>query len=224
MIASRSLGLLNCSRFTSLHLLCDWLAQSVAPHICLSDCLSRRHHHIKDCSESHLRLFFLRRPSNVLCCTSYCSPQSNIHWSTNSGNCNRSFHRSIINMMPTKVARAARPKLSLSIQAATQSTQRVATPVSPSPLTPTSRNTRANKRGISTMQNPTYAYPQNAGTKSILRRRDPGDSSRSSPERRIQFNDQPEVHCITPVSWEDGEAPVYLPMKEDRRWTRRLDD
>ncbi|KAI9707387.1 MAG: hypothetical protein M1836_000348 [Candelina mexicana] len=109
-------------------------------------------------------------------------------------------------------ARAAKPKLSLSISAAVQPSQCSSlslkspmlqrTPISPSPISPTARNTRANQRGLSTMQKPTFAYAQAADTKSILKR---GQVSRATADRRIQFKEEPVVHSIS-SSWQDGEG------------------
>ncbi|KAI9798342.1 MAG: hypothetical protein M1835_000005 [Candelina submexicana] len=125
-------------------------------------------------------------------------------------------------------SRAAKPKLSLSISAAVQPSQCSSlslkspmlprTPISPSPISPTARNTRANQRGLSTMQKPTFAYAQAADTKSILKR---GQVSRATVDRRIQFKEEPVVHSIS-SSWQDGEGG-YVPMTKDRRWARSYD-
>jgi len=123
--------------------------------------------------------------------------------------------------------RAAKPKLSLSISTATASARPSLslptkspvprTPISPSPLSPTAYNTQRNARGLSTAQAPTFAYPQSTTTKSILKR---GSHSRPSPaDRRIQFDDQPVVHCITPVAYE-GDGAAYVKVTRDMRWSR----
>jgi len=133
-------------------------------------------------------------------------------------------------MFPSKVARSAKPKLSLSIstvQAAPVAHHATITPVgsfvtSPLPLSPTSHNTRANQRGLSTYQQATYAYAQNPNTKSILRR-ESSSSSRSSSmssqaARRVGFREEPMVYCITPISYDEGDR--YVRVTKETRWSR----
>jgi len=132
-------------------------------------------------------------------------------------------------MFPTKVARSAKPKLSLSIstvQAPPVSHHAPITPVSSfvasqSPLSPTSRNTRANQRGLSTYQQATYAYAQNPNTKSILRRESSSSSRRSSMStgaRKVGFSEEPMVYCITPISYDEGDR--YVRVTKETRWSR----
>jgi len=137
-------------------------------------------------------------------------------------------------MFPSKVARSAKPKLSLSISNSPVAPVSHHVPItpggsyvtSPSPLTPTSRNTRANQRGYSTYQQATYAYPQNPNTKSILRRESSSSSSRTlsvpssrgSSSRKVGFRDEPMVYCITPISYEEGER--YVRVTKETRWSR----
>jgi len=140
-------------------------------------------------------------------------------------------------MFPSKVTRSAKPKLSLSISNSPVAPVSQHVPIvpsgsyvsSPSPLTPTSRNTRANQRGISTYQQATYAYPQNPNTKSILRREGSSStsssrsssvsSSRSSCSRRVGFREEPMVYCITPISY-DEEGDRYVRVTKETRWSR----
>lgn len=130
-------------------------------------------------------------------------------------------------------ARVGKPKLSLSISAATSSVPRPAltlkspgalnvpcTPISPSPVSPTAYNTRLNQRGFSTMQQPTFAYANNAsGSKSILKK----THARSNGEvKRIRFSGEPTVHCVTPIENPDDYYGAYVKMSRDeRRWTLR---
>lgn len=116
-------------------------------------------------------------------------------------------------------ARAARPKLALALP--TNSTGSLAlktshprTPISPSPISPTVRNTRLNQRGFSTLQQPTFAYAQSVDTKSILKR---GQSSTSTASKKLQFNEEPAVRCITPVP-EDYHGTYVKMTRDERRW------
>ncbi|KZF25006.1 hypothetical protein L228DRAFT_236151 [Xylona heveae TC161] len=137
--------------------------------------------------------------------------------------------------MLSTATRAARPKLSLNVAAvparptlSLKSPSAIPrTPLSPSPLSPTAYNTRANQRGFCTGQQPTFSYPIPVGTKSILKRTSSTSSasSSSSSSRKIQFDDQPVVHCITPVSLEDGDssAAAYVRVTREMRWSRSYD-
>ncbi|PGH32519.1 hypothetical protein GX50_04693 [[Emmonsia] crescens] len=149
-------------------------------------------------------------------------------------------------------ARAAKPKLSLSIAtASTSNTSRPVlslkspvamsmsmsmpprTPLSPSPLSPTARNTKLNQRGFSTMQQQaTFAYANAASSKSILKKNSSfssasSSSSSSSPSsgassKRIQFICEPTVHCVTPIENGEDYYGGYVKMSRDeRRWMLR---
>ncbi|KKZ63478.1 hypothetical protein EMCG_02209 [[Emmonsia] crescens] len=145
-------------------------------------------------------------------------------------------------------ARAAKPKLSLSIAtASTSNTSRPVlslkspvamsmsmpprTPLSPSPLSPTARNTKLNQRGFSTMQQQaTFAYANAASSKSILKKNSSfssASSSSSSPSsgassKRIQFICEPTVHCVTPIENGEDYYGGYVKMSRDeRRWMLR---
>lgn len=131
-------------------------------------------------------------------------------------------------------SRSVKPKLSLSISTAAQSSSRPSlslkspmtasyavprTPVSPSPCSPTARNTRLNQRGYSTLQQPTFAYSNTSSQRSILKK---GSSPSSAGNRRLQFREEPTVHAITPIECGDDYYGVYTKMtKEERRWARR---
>lgn len=129
-------------------------------------------------------------------------------------------------------ARVAKPKLSLSISAATSSVPRPAltlkssgalnvpcTPISPSPLSPTAHNTRLNQRGFSTVQQPTFAYVNASGSKSILKKT---HVPNNGEVKRIRFSGEPTVHCVTPIENPDDYYGAYVKMSRDeRRWTRR---
>ncbi|KAI9855713.1 MAG: hypothetical protein M1830_006449 [Pleopsidium flavum] len=122
--------------------------------------------------------------------------------------------------------RAAKPKLSLSINAASRPSLSLKspmprTPISPSPISPTARNTRLNQRGFSTAQQPSYAYAQSSSTKSILKK---GLKPSAAPTRRIQFRDEPVVYSITPVEQGEDYYGRYIPMsKDEKRWGRGYD-
>lgn len=129
-------------------------------------------------------------------------------------------------------ARAAKPKLSLSISAAGQSSGRPSlslkspsivprTPISPSPLSPTANNTMANQRGYSTLQAPTYAYTNSSSSKSILKKHKTA-SSTANTDKRIQFRGSPTVYCVTPIENTEDVYGGYVKMSRDeRRWGRR---
>ncbi|KAL2014568.1 hypothetical protein VTN00DRAFT_2093 [Thermoascus crustaceus] len=124
--------------------------------------------------------------------------------------------------------RAARPKLSLSISAAQNSSRpslslkspglTPRTPISPSPISPTAKNTIANQRGYSTLQVPTYSYTNCSTSKSILKKHQTAGST-SNMGKRIQFNGNPTVYCVTPIENPDEYYGGYAKMSRDeRRW------
>jgi len=130
-------------------------------------------------------------------------------------------------------SRAVKPKLSLSISTTTQKVARpslnlpspvamampLRSPISPLPLSPTARNTRLNQRGYSTVQTPSFSYSNSSSAKSILKK---GQTPRSASGRRLQFNEEPTVHTLTPIENEAEYYGVYQKMsKEERRWARR---
>jgi len=124
------------------------------------------------------------------------------------------------------LARSAKPKLALSISTTAQSTRpslslkspvMPRTPISPSPISPTARNTRLNQRGYSTMQQPTFAYANSSSSRSILKK---GQSSGSG--KRAQFSSEPTVYCVTPIENTEDVYGAYGKMsREERRWQRR---
>ncbi|KAL8763550.1 MAG: hypothetical protein Q9184_000676 [Pyrenodesmia sp. 2 TL-2023] len=117
------------------------------------------------------------------------------------------------------LARAARPKLALAVPTGPVASVAIKspvlrTPVSPSPISPTVRNTRLNQRGASTLQIPSFAYAQNPGTKSILKK---SQASTSLGAKKLQFNEEPVIRCITPVP-ADYHGTYVKMSKEERRW------
>lgn len=123
--------------------------------------------------------------------------------------------------------RAVKPKLSLSINTAPQASRPVLSlkspaaplrsPISPSPVSPTARNTRLNQRGYSSMQQPTYAYANNSTARSILKK---GQSS-VAQRRQLSFDDKPTVHCVSPIVESDYYGGYGKMTREERRWTAR---
>ncbi|MCJ1440487.1 MAG: hypothetical protein MMC23_000971 [Stictis urceolatum] len=106
------------------------------------------------------------------------------------------------------LARTAKPKLSLSVptlnvHAAPKSPSPFVLPVSPSPITPTARNTQMNQRGLATLQ-----VPVSQARKS------------SAAKKSVQFATSPSVRLVSPMPKECyGE---YVKMsREERRWTAR---
>ncbi|KAI4203231.1 MAG: hypothetical protein LQ346_001827 [Caloplaca aetnensis] len=117
------------------------------------------------------------------------------------------------------LARAARPKLALAVPTGPVASVAIKspvlrTPVSPSPISPTVRNTRLNQRGASTLQVPSFAYAQNPSTKSILKK---SQASSSLGAKKLQFNEELGVRCITPVP-ADYHGTYVKMSKEERRW------
>ncbi|EXJ78220.1 hypothetical protein A1O3_09381 [Capronia epimyces CBS 606.96] len=127
-------------------------------------------------------------------------------------------------------SRVAKPKLSLSIS--TTGTSQAArptlalkspmsplrSPIPPSPVSPTARNTRLNQRGYSTMQQPTYAYVNSSSSRSILKK-----SSKSSPSaaRQLSFVETPVVYCVTPIEDQEYYGAHTKMSRDERRWQRR---
>ncbi|KAL9586319.1 MAG: hypothetical protein Q9212_000987 [Teloschistes hypoglaucus] len=118
------------------------------------------------------------------------------------------------------LARAARPQLALSVPTVPAVTNFapkspiLRTPVSSSPISPTVRNTKLNQRGLSTFQVPTFAYEQNANTKSILKK---PQATSSFASKKIQFREDPTVRCITPAP-EDYHGTYVKMSRDERRW------
>jgi len=132
--------------------------------------------------------------------------------------------------MIAATSRIAKPKLSLSVSTAAQSTRpslslnvptMPRTPVSPTPISPTARNTRLNAKGFSTFQQPSYAYANSSSSKSILKK---GKSSSSG--KKLQIRAEPTVYCVTPIDAENTDYyGNYTKMsREERRWTKRTYD
>jgi len=115
---------------------------------------------------------------------------------------------------------STRPSLSLNFPSPVAMSMPLRSPISPSPISPTARNTRLNQRGFSTLQQPTFSYDNCSTSKSILKK---GQStSRNVSNRRLQFRDEPTVHAITPVENADEYYGTYAKMgKEERRWAKR---
>lgn len=141
-----------------------------------------------------------------------------------------SFHRALqdsgtryLHQTANMIARTARPKLALSLPMATVPARTLksplpCTPVSPSPVSPTARNTRLNQRGFSTFQPPTFAYAQSSNTKSILKK---GQTESSTANKTLQFQEEPAVRCITPVP-EDYHGTYIKMSRDERRWGRGI--
>lgn len=122
-------------------------------------------------------------------------------------------------------ARAAKPKLSLSISAATNTSRPALslrspgpmprTPVSPSPLSP------AYSRDFGAYQAPQmYTYTNSSSAKSILKKG--STSSTRSSGKAIQFQTTPTVYCVTPIENKDEYYGRHVKVSRDeRRWGAR---
>ncbi|OAL35285.1 hypothetical protein AYO20_05539 [Fonsecaea nubica] len=128
-------------------------------------------------------------------------------------------------------SRTAKPKLSLSISTAqttrptlslkspmTPLRSPLKSPVSPSPASPTARNTRLNQRGYSTLQQPTYSYVNSSSSRSILKK---SPSKTSTQRRQLSFSDTPVVYSVTPIEEEDYYGRHVKMSRDERRWGRR---
>ncbi|OKL59342.1 hypothetical protein UA08_05163 [Talaromyces atroroseus] len=120
-------------------------------------------------------------------------------------------------------ARAAKPKLSLSISAATNPSRPTLslrspgpmprTPVSPSPLSPA--YTREFGHQVSQM----YSYTNSSSAKSILKKGTNSSSSARSSGKAIHFQNTPTVYCVTPIENKDEYYGHHVKMsRDDRRW------
>jgi hypothetical protein len=128
------------------------------------------------------------------------------------------------------LSRAAKPKLSLSVSTATQQTRPSLslkspvvprTPISPSPISPTARNTRMNIKGYSTFQQPSYSYSNSSKSKSILKKGSASSAS-STSSKKLQISPEPIVYCVTPIEAGEEYYGGYVKMSRDeRRWTKR---
>jgi len=133
--------------------------------------------------------------------------------------------------MLAATARVSKPKLALSISTSASQASRPSlslktptlprTPISPSPISPTARNTRMNKKGYSNYQQPTYSYSNSSNTKSILKK----GSKSDSPSKKLQIAAEPTVYCVTPIDAGEEYYGGYVKMsREERRWTKRSYD
>ncbi|ETI26207.1 hypothetical protein G647_02984 [Cladophialophora carrionii CBS 160.54] len=129
-------------------------------------------------------------------------------------------------------SRSAKPKLALSISTAqttrpslslksplTPLRSPLKSPISPSPISPTARNTRLNQRGYSTMQQPTYAYVNSSSSRSILKKSSP--TKPSTQRRQLSFSESPVVYSVTPIEEEDYYGSHVKMSRDERRWSRR---
>lgn len=126
------------------------------------------------------------------------------------------------------LARTSRPKLALALPTATATSHAMRSPalrsplppISPSPISPTARNTSLNQRGFSVIQPPTFAYAQSSETKSILKK---GRKANLTAGKKIQFQDDPTIMCLSPVP-EDYHGTYVKMTRDERRWGKRTWD
>ncbi|KIW65269.1 hypothetical protein PV04_07542 [Phialophora macrospora] len=124
-------------------------------------------------------------------------------------------------------SRSAKPKLALNISTAQTTRPSLSlkspmtplrSPIPPSPISPTARNTRLNQRGYSTMQQPTYAYVNSSSSRSILKKSSP--SKPSTQRRQLSFSESPVVYSVTPIEEEDYYGNHVKMSRDERRWAR----
>lgn len=123
-------------------------------------------------------------------------------------------------------ARAAKPKLSLSISAAQNARSSFPlkspsaaprTPISPVPIPSPSAGAGAGAKRFSTLQ--PYAYVNNCSSKSILKKQ-PGHGA--GADKRIKFKGTPTVLCVTPIENKEEYYGCHTRMgREERRWIVR---
>lgn len=123
-------------------------------------------------------------------------------------------------------ARAAKPKLSLSISAAQNARSSFTlkspsaaprTPISPAAPVP-SPGAGAGAKRFSTLQ-PSYSYANTCSSKSILKKH---TGSSAHADKRIKFKGAPIVHCVTPIENKEEYYGCHTRMsREERRWIVR---
>jgi len=176
-------------------------------------------------------------PPSTYCCTSSYSNNLIIIYTTKSSYC-PACHQGTIYPCPNQItvkkgtskmlaSRSVKPKLSLSISTTTSQARPSLslkspmapprTPISPSPISPTARNTRLNQRGYSVMQQPSYAYANSTASRSILKK----GQSAVAGSRKLQFSEKPTVHCVTPIEDESYYGEYRKMSKEERRWQKK---
>ncbi|KAL2824026.1 hypothetical protein BDW59DRAFT_148073 [Aspergillus cavernicola] len=128
----------------------------------------------------------------------------------------------------------SKPKLSVSIAAAQSTVSRPSlslkspgplhsprSPLPPSPAAPASKRfstIQVSSQAQMQMQVPSYNYVNSCSSKSILKKQ----AGASASGKRIQFQGNPTVHCITPIENRDEYYGNYTKLsKEERRWIVR---
>lgn len=96
-------------------------------------------------------------------------------------------------------------------------------PMSPLPQSPTARNTKINARGYYAIaQQPptyTYAYANNASSRSILKKSQSNTSKRRVAQ--LQFREDPVVYSVSPIEEADYYGGYTKMSRDDRKWTVR---
>ncbi|PLN79325.1 hypothetical protein BDW42DRAFT_129257 [Aspergillus taichungensis] len=114
-----------------------------------------------------------------------------------------------------------RPQLSLSISAAQGCSRPALSLKSPGPLPRTPLSPPAaspSAKRFPSLQVPSYNYTNSCSTKSILKKR----PAHGNPDKRIQFQNTPTVHCVTPIENPDEYYGTYTKLsREERRWIVR---
>ncbi|KAE8391532.1 hypothetical protein BDV23DRAFT_68821 [Aspergillus alliaceus] len=119
---------------------------------------------------------------------------------------------------------AARPKLSLSISAAQNTSRPSLSLKSPGPLPRTPISPSAASPGsarFSSLQVPSYSYANSCASKGILKKHSAAGAA-SSVNKRIHFKGTPTVHCVTPIENPEEYYGTHTKMsREERRWMVR---
>jgi len=105
------------------------------------------------------------------------------------------------------LARAAKPKLSLSVPMTASISKGPKSPspfvIAPSPMTPTARNTAFNQRGFATLQVPSAQ----SGLKKV-------------GAKKVQFSETPSVKLVSPMPRECYGDYVKM-TRDEKRWSVR---
>jgi hypothetical protein len=125
----------------------------------------------------------------------------------------------------TTTATTARPSLSLStaVSAPRSPLSPMPPAASPSttvtPITLASRNALNQRGGSSTLQVPSYAYSNEAGVKSALKKASSSGSA-SAKGGKVGFSGKDSVKCVSPLPRECHGGYGEM-TREERRWTVR---
>ncbi|KAE8356217.1 hypothetical protein BDV28DRAFT_127597, partial [Aspergillus coremiiformis] len=119
---------------------------------------------------------------------------------------------------------AARPKLTLSISAAQNTSWPSLSLKSPGPLPRTPMSPPAaspSSARFSSRQIPSYTYANSCSSKGILKKHS-ATAAAGNVNKRIKFKGTPTVHCVTPIENPEEYYGTHTKVsREERRWMVR---